>query len=257
MLPPRSLFKYRPIYHANGHTEDIFRNRRLFLPAPAAFNDPFDCNLPLRFEGTECEWHEFAAKLASEENFAPAAKERAVAAIMSKRPWENPGVFQEIMEKNREKVRSQSSVLCWAAKPDDILMFAYYAAGHTGICLEFQVGWEHEIGQAVPVEYPPDYPDLNYIRVRDRLTEVIIFRKAPFWAHEGELRVFRYGEPPGFIQFQPDLLKRVIFGAEAPSGGIALVKSWCEGWGSPIRFARAKPREDSFALIIEDFETVV
>src|SRR5260221_12012347 len=84
-LPPRSLFKYRPIQHPARFTEDIFRNRRLYFSAPAAFNDPFDCNLPLTFEGNEQDWLSFAKKLATEGLLSPTEKEKSVAAIMAKR----------------------------------------------------------------------------------------------------------------------------------------------------------------------------
>jgi hypothetical protein len=257
MLPLRSLFKYRPINHPRRFTEDIFRNRRLYFPSPEAFNDPFDCNLPLKFEGTEQDWLSFAEKLSKEEGILdPTQKARSIAAIMTKRPWENSNVFQDILESNRKKIRRDSSVFCWAGKPDDILMFAYDADGHKGICLEFHVGLDHEIDRGAPVIYPLDFPDLNYIRVRNIIHDILIWRKAPFWAHEGELRVFRYGVPSGFVSVPSHLLKRIIFGAEADATSIKLVKSWCSDWESPLILARAKPRSDSFALTIEDFDKI-
>lgn len=254
-LPPRRLFKYRSV--VSPYTEDIFRSRRLFFSAPAAFNDPFDCNLPLIFEGTEQEWSTFLNEFITPgPDIQEVQRKQAVSNLMAQRPWENPGPFQFILEENRVKVRNQSSVFCWASKPDDVLMFAYYADSHKGICLEFEVGLEHEIGRAVPVIYPPEFPDLNYMRVHSDISNILIFRKAPFWAHESELRVFRYGVAAGMVGFPDHLLKRVIFGAEAGDKAINLVKTWCTDWKSRLVFARAKPRADGFALTVEDFDEV-
>ena len=133
-------------------------------------------------------------------------------------------------------------------------MFAYYADGHKGICLEFKVGFEHEIGVAAPVVYPPAFPLLNYIQVHKDLSNILIFRKAPFWAHERELRAFRYDVPPGYVSFSSNLLRRVIFGSEATSETVTLVKKWCSAWESPLVLAHAKPMPDRFELRIEDFE---
>jgi hypothetical protein len=223
-LPPRPLYKYRTI--GCKYTEDIFRNRRLYFAAPASFNDPFDCNLPLKFEGDANAWHRFLNEYFAEgARFSEEDRGRIVDALMAQRPWDNPTPFQEILDGSRRKIRNESSVFCWAEKPDDVLMFAYYADGHKGICLELLVGFEHEIGMTAHVTYPPDFPLLNYIHVRHDLSNILIFRKAPFWAHECELRAFRYGVPPGHVSFPCHLLRRVIFGSEATCKSVELVKN--------------------------------
>ncbi len=63
-----TLYKYRPLYltgeselrQPHPHTASIFIKSEIYFSAPSSFNDPYDCNLKLQFEGSsDKDWHEY------------------------------------------------------------------------------------------------------------------------------------------------------------------------------------------------------
>ena len=254
------LFKYRtlrtPTGEVNPYTLDIFTSRALWCDKPASFNDPFDCNLPLRANEVPAHALEQARAIIRAEQ--PNLQEHLLEEALNharQQDW----VINGSIEKELNLIYRQSSVLCWAMRGDNIAMFSYYADSHRGICLQFRLEHRHPLALVMKVEYEETFPNLDYNQITgtDQLIKSLILTKAKCWQHEGERRVFRRAVPPGKQAFPPESLVRIIFGCCSTGKDIELVKSWLIGWPTPVIIAKARPDTQSFTLRIEDLETVM
>lgn len=239
----------------NKYTKAIFDQAALWFDKPSNFNDPFDCNLKLWTSKTpeHIVNQARAEALKNWSGFPHEIVNSVVDTVVA-----NPAIANRTFEQHREYIYEKSSVFCWATRGDNIAMFAYYAADHTGICLEFDLEHRHEAARVMSVEYENKLPELDYSKITetDQLVKSLLLTKARCWDHEEERRVVRQGIGPGLVHFPKEALIRVIFGCRATDDDITLVKSWMANWSTPVILAKAKPDEADFRLMIEDFETV-
>jgi hypothetical protein len=263
----KRLFKYRPLLTSDGEvdqwTESIFRARELWFAAPKDFNDPFDCNLLLNAEGTD---DEKVAYLLSVSDQGEIPELEHFLKYSGRKPWEgDPSFFERPAASERKKIYEESSVFCWSAIGNNVLMFSHYADSHRGICLEFEATSNDDIGKVELVNYKPELPELNYLKLykdRQRLTESLILTKESQWDYEKEWRVFRYGQRNGHVGFKDHHLKRIILGC-AGSADVrkqrqrkeAVIKLLAD-WKTPVILAQAEPSKSSFRLEIRDFEII-
>ncbi len=278
-----SYYKYRPLYQygadgiSNPHpfAKSIFEKGELWYSAPKDFNDPFDCNLKLHVRGsTDEEWNAYCDRMIAQN---PSDKTN-LESFKSQKLWKtNPDVATSIGESTLTANYDESSVFCLSNKGNSIPMFSYYADSHQGIAIEFQFShtevpcgisfgdlgdrgnWYQRKIVFRDVEYPIDYPELNYHRLydaEDQLIRSIIFTKYHEWSHEEEFRIFRRKVPASAVQFDKKLLTRVTFGCKTGQDEVDLVKGWLADWPSDVILAKAKTAADRFELEIEDFDTV-
>jgi hypothetical protein len=244
MCMPSKLYKYRLI---DDFTKDIILNRRVYFCAPADFNDPFDCKMPLDFSATDTELQEWVTKVGSN---LPVR----VATMMSKgKAGLTPVFFEQLKQKYVQRLSRESSVFCVSEQRDDILMFAHYANGHKGCCLEFDFTTDALLRRAEQVAYQQNYPDLNYFRLHGDEKEMgrrLILTKASRWQYEKEWRAIRYRVGAGLHSIKPSCLTGIIFGANASAADRAKVRQWVSKRGVPLKFYEAKVDSGAFKLNI-------
>jgi hypothetical protein len=266
-------YKYRPLYtgapdktgkrEIHPHTKSILKDARVYFSAPCNFNDPFDCNLKLHVQdSTDAEWEAYLRPWANQDpNIHNALVNQA---------WKtNPALFQNAGGPTLKTNYVESSVLCFAKNGKSVPMFAYYADDHRGIAIEFTIAYQDAISGfkgptagliiAKDVSYPDLFPDLNYHRIRndaDRMIETMLFTKSSEWKHEREFRIFRRQVPECATSFERTFITRIVFGYRTTEEDILLVKDWLKGWPSDVVLAKAKPANDKFELLIEDFGVV-
>src|SRR2546426_330402 len=123
-LLPTHLFKYRTL---TGEGKDrlagLVRDSTLYFPTFAELNDPFDSNFSYDFsapvEVREAHWrHALPPHLPDREAAIRAAVEFAL--------------DEEKANASVRELLSKVGVYCLTAKPDNILMWSYYADGHSG-----------------------------------------------------------------------------------------------------------------------------
>ncbi|APV50631.1 hypothetical protein BWI17_13595 [Betaproteobacteria bacterium GR16-43] len=69
------------------------------------------------------------------------------------------------------------------------LLWAHYASGHSGVCLEFDATQE-PFRNAVRVEYEQDYPTPDFANGNvDQLARIGLLTKAAWWEYEKEFRL--------------------------------------------------------------------
>ena len=191
------LFKYRSMAtcKAKNRTLDILKNQQLFCPSPDSLNDPFECRFNVSFDASLDVKNKQATKLLMKEN--PQMTEAEAKRLAPER-------WKQIEEGGYDRLRSllykNFGVVSFSRINDDILMWAHYAGGHNGICIEFSCCHEKEdidfekhadfLARAQCVGYKEILPKINfYTTGSDRQLEAAILTKSEHWVYEKELRI--------------------------------------------------------------------
>jgi len=160
-VPPK-LYKYQPF---NTLTITNLKNNKIFFSRPPDFNDPFDSMVRfVKGTPTKQEYLKFykiyCDKISQEEKLHP--KYLTDGKLNEKFPKLFDKIQKDIIAKRNHNFRFEKGVACFSAKNDDILMWAHYADGHRGFCLEFDTTYA-PFNKARKVNYIPDIPQVNIL----------------------------------------------------------------------------------------------
>jgi hypothetical protein len=177
---------------------NILISKRIFLPKPARFNDPFDCAIKFDPEITAEELIQSSfVSYRAEGHDWPSIKQildqwiQADCTITKDKGEEMREVTREFTEKN-----AIMGVLSLSEDPLSPLMLAHYADHHRGACIGFYRTPENELGNddiTLPVLYSDIYPSVRFSEILKRdgsITRKLLFTKAKAWAYEREWRLF-------------------------------------------------------------------
>ena len=254
---PEFLYRYRPLHTEKGKehwTEDIFLKNQLYFPSPKQFNDPFDCAIPPVLDGPpeKLTEHLHGVLQRKSPDLGPAERKRIIDSVI---PDKIERLAQDFCKRQIERF-SKIGVLSLTEKRDDILMWALYAAGHTGLCLEFKASSTTPFfGWAQPVVYSEAYPQVNILKntsdesTSDERTQLILI-KSDHWAYESEWRIIEHDNGYGTYQFPPELLTGVIFGCRMTEENKEKIKQWIKEGKCKPRLYQAKRKKNEFGLDI-------
>jgi len=242
---------------ARERVRDILLQNRLFFPTRLGFNDPFDCRIPLSWDGATLD--EMERKLldvyrrnppkgwnGSIEEFV---REQRANGSIAELARSNLGPI--VTERRLDNLR----VLCLCERPDDILMWSHYASNHEGICLEFNVIKESYFSGAVRVIYADDYPKLKVTMGTKELANGMVLTKAKHWAYESEWRVLCVDEP-GLQDFPKECLSGVILGCKISEENRKPIREWLSQRATFATLYSAVKSQDKFAVRIENTEDI-
>lgn len=237
-VPPNELF----MYASWDACEKILGGLSLKATPPNALNDPFEC-LPGGYEDVtddklvaavtdpgalgrvRCQMIAMGAPADQvdaciRQNTTPAGIPRAVAAI---RPGVEAYDFTELLRRLSERY----GIICFAEKPDCLLMWSHYADRHRGVVIGFRPSELAPCGGPLwlKVGYSPHRPRVIFqAETEDQMRECVTrvtSTKAPCWAYESEWRlVVRLGacdlrSGVRLWQFPAAAITRVILGCKA------------------------------------------
>lgn len=184
--PPRFLYRYRAV---NKDTLQSLADNRFWFSSPLNFNDPFDCRFDAVFQGTDDERRHWCKRTAASRGDASLADE-----LM--RGFTAPdGEYNEFYDARRfaEERIGPLGILCLSERRDHLLMWAFYAKDHSGVCLEFETLPREGL---FPVTYSSTFPLLNALQAAD--PDVMrdqglacVTTKSPDWAVECEWRLIK------------------------------------------------------------------
>jgi len=233
--------------------ERLLVNHEIYFPSPKKFNDPFDGKVPPLTSQPPT----VLAKLA----------ERHLPRIGVSRPgrrrvakeWaqSKEGVLQ--LQEFLQKEVYKTAILSLSEKPDEILMWSHYAAGHTGVCIQFKA--THDIGYfgaARPVHYSKLYEEYPILADGREQARRLVLTKSDNWKYESEWRVVvvggnDFGETPGdkYYVIQPDALIGVIFGCQISEEHRNKLKEWIRSGECRPALSQATLKEREYGLDIK------
>ncbi|MEL6438290.1 MAG: DUF2971 domain-containing protein [Cyanobacteria bacterium J06621_8] len=95
-------------------------------------------------------------------------------------------------------------VLALCENPDNLLLWAHYAAEHRGLCLGFE--WdETQLPQAKEVIYQTNYRKIDYwLHTEDELAQIALLQKSSDWSYEREYRSICKPSYKEYESYEPD-----------------------------------------------------
>ena len=243
------LYKYRA---DNDYTENIIKNSALWFSRPKEFNDPFDCySVP-----------------------APFSKQDAEKWMYSNALYKN--ATEEDKKKAKENIRNHSLmdvkfcidaainnnvICCFNRTEKEILMWSHYSDKHQGLCFQFDIEKDPNLF-VLPfdVKYVSSISPINIFKgelTNERIKQIIA-QKYTKWGYEQEVRVIKYTDEINLsnvdkgkaIKFNPEALRKIIFGCKASKETISKYKSLCANNGfNHVEFSQMHQKMDgSFDL---------
>jgi hypothetical protein len=111
-----------------------------------------------------------------------------------------------------------------------MLLWSYYAEGHSGIAVRFNTNRNHlaAIPKNLPVEvkYANDFPVINYHESRTHeFLKSIFGTKSIAWKHEEEWRLVLV-EGSGYVHIPPKMINGVILGMRIDPVCEQKIRSW-------------------------------
>jgi hypothetical protein len=142
---------------------------------------------------------------------------------------------------------------CFSTNPTSMLMWSYYAEGHSGIVVRFNMALENLAAiprQFIPVEvrYQDDWPDVNYYTSSTtQFIATILGTKSSAWKHEEEWRLVLVGTS-GYVRLPAAIIDGIILGMRIDSVAEKAVRGWIEKRLPTVEVLRVVHRPRSFEL---------
>jgi hypothetical protein len=270
-MPPERLFKYTTTVAATA----ILTKQSLRWSSPVAFNDPFD--LKYYFHG-EFSWNDLRQEVLRRlremirspiapifaagnelverlqwfrENLSGHSDEH-IATVLEEGLNETFDLCERLAREERDhwlEERNLWRVICFAERPDNLLMWSHYAEQHAGVVLEFETKLfeQSASSQAIKVRYSDVVPTiftyqqfLGWLLGQNPFPDVsdytlaVASTKSTHWSYEQEWRLLRYDDPPKFgnyscFEYPSDALVGVYFGCRIDPGKRDVLVSLLEG----------------------------
>jgi hypothetical protein len=247
MDTPKHLYRYRaPSIQEITNLSDA----KLWFSSPARFNDPFDCAYDISIDDvTRVDCAEVLERI---------SQGRCTGATIAEMSDE------QINEQSKQGLRTAiagaigkvKGVCCFSEKPNDILMWGHYSAGHSGFCLEFAVANEPMFDNVRRVKYSDELPRLGIETfTKEDFEQVLglLLTKSSHWAYEKEWRVlhtqgdFLYG-------YNRTTLTGIYFGAKMPQQQVMMIASLLRE--TDTKFYQMKVSRSRFEIVAEPLPSI-
>lgn len=257
MNKPLSLFKYESI---NEYSLRNLKNAQIFFNTPASFNDPYDCSINeahFSYEDKDfVKLFNFYQKQGRFGDHGPVEAKEEIPANFIRQCISGLNGSVGAIEK---RYLHQIGCTCLSETNSQILMWAHYASGHTGMCLEFDTS-QDPFDKSLPVTYSNEFPQINPINILLRDEESLLSKEAlkplltkyECWKYEEEWRLF-HKEPRKLYVYPVKALKAVYFGTAVNFADLEIVCLILQGQNSDIQFFRANKSKTNYKLEFEQF----
>jgi hypothetical protein len=250
---PSKLYRYRAASTDEniGRIVEILKANKLFFTSRKGINDPFDCHIPMTWNAG---FKAVKRKLRDiYQRQHPEIPPRELGKMI--KFWRNRGDIEEMTtgtggKQAAERMMDAVGILCLSSKNDDILMWSHYAAGHSGICLEFDTK-EYPFSDAKDVNYQEDFPKPNaFTTDRDQVAKEILLTKASGWKYEAEWRLIV--NTSGLLSIPPQCISGLIFGCEISPNREKDIRQIIANRAFPLKVYRARKCAGRYGLEIID-----
>lgn len=253
---PEFLYRYRHLQDAHReYTSKILTDSMLYFASPRDFNDPFDCKVHFVLRASKAAIRHKYDGLVRARRPELNRRQRRAKVVEDVRRVGRSAFVKNLIKRSQTRMDSLG-VLSLAANNTDLLLWAHYAAGHTGLCLQFRGTRDTPFfGKAQPVAYSAAYPQVDpVVDSPDRLVDALLLTKASDWAHEDEWRIIDHQAGPGLKVFPEELLVGVILGATMVPDDRRYVAGLIEKRRHRVPLYEAVVGEGTFALRIRPYE---
>ena len=253
---PEFLYRYRHLHGEHREwTANILRRSVLFFASPVSFDDPLDCKVHFQLASSEAELRRKHRTLLRK--FAPELNrpQRRARAASDLRDFDRQRFLTAITAGLQSEV-DRAGVVCLSQAPDNLLLWSYYAAGHTGLCLAFSVASDAAFfGRAQAVTYSAECAKIDLLGDSpEKQVDVFLLTKAAEWKHQGEWRILDHETGAGEKAFAPHALVGVILGARMSKPDRSFVVDCLRDRSPPVHLFQARIHPGRYGVSIERAE---
>jgi len=278
-LPDQLLYKYRS---CSERTFEIFTSRKLYFARAEQLNDPLDSQIDIQTEYSRAQ-KEMAKRLSHEDH----ERKAFLLFLLNSRSFSEKDSGRRIsLNEALQRWIRHLGILSLSKNANDALLWAHYAAGHTGVCLGFaadeitfagtvragEVEYVHspryvelffslveELGKFVrPWEDASSYSDelgeKFYSKQITEITRENLFVKSEKWKYEEEFRIVL--EESGLRDYDPRLLREIVFGTKAHDADIKRIVDILRTpeW-QHVRMKKVRHVSGTFEFEVTDYES--
>ncbi|NOH26347.1 DUF2971 domain-containing protein [Vibrio europaeus] len=254
MKLPNKIYKYEPM---TVQSLINLKSQALYFNSPSNFNDPFDCEVPLKLR---CPYDLEASLIKKnfEVEFLNSNKFEEYD-LLRNTPLNEFKVSLEKMaldlyEKRVKSLFKDKGVSCFSETNDNLLMWSHYASSAKGFCLEFRTDIE-PFEKARKVNYVENPQQVDYVRMMigggDYFLDNLLCTKSLHWAYEKEWRVF-HNEMNKVYHYPSDALTAVYFGSEIDRDFLEILCLIIQGQNPNVIFYQGERSNDQFSLVFEE-----
>lgn len=216
---PKTLYKYRD-WNNNFH-QKLITKQEVYFPKPSDFNDPFDGNIPIRWDLLTFEdCYDLNLEMLKiglpKEN--PKKVEEYARKVTEEKSLYHPEKLKKENNEQLEKWNLEIGLLSLSSTPTNILMWSHYAMNHQGFVVGLDTNSliaDYDFDYIEPINYQEKYPlisgkDDNTIQFYKKF-----FSKSDFWNYEDEWRISYNHIQNRKVKFQPKTISEIIIGCKA------------------------------------------
>jgi hypothetical protein len=215
---PQTVSRY---FRDKDYSYDSFANGRLWVSNATEFNDPFDVLPAFGNVADQITEQQRKIHFAFSSPRGPGWNE-----YQKRTKIETESVQREMTELGPHLLKAsftnKNGVICFAAKPDNAVMWAHYASDHQGFVLEFDVS--HRFFRA-PFFRRVEYPDTEARpRADDLDRHRTVCTKGTTWKDEAEFRLILPRDSSKlldghYVELPTEAVKAVYFGCRMSTAG--------------------------------------
>lgn len=216
---PKILYKYRS--WNNRYHQKLLNERELFWSKASSFNDPFEFQIPIRYDLLSYdEGYEKYKKALLIQGFSEMSAIQEGRKLADEGLLNNSTHLEEVDKYLRDKLEKYG-IVCLAGNQDNILMWSHYGDAHKGICIGLDVEILKTIEpMIVPVNYleklpiiiPNNTKNINNNNDNDILQ--IISSKYEGWKYENEFRLLKYNWADKTLKLDTECFVELVLGSE-------------------------------------------
>jgi len=253
---PRILYKYRD--WSDKYHQKIITHQEIYFPKPSMFNDPFDGNIPIRWDKMtyeDCFKENYKLAKIINKNASEKQMQKIVQKIMDDKSLWHPDNLKKERDHQIEDWNNKIGLLSLSETNENILMWSHYANNHKGFVVGIDtndLATKHNFDYIEPIKYTETYPIINGTTETTERFYSKFFTKSELWNYEKEWRISKNHIENRIVKLNKNSIKEIILGCQMNEDDqreiIRIIKS---EYANTIDIYHAKKHEEEFRIQLE------
>lgn len=257
---PKALYKYRD-WNNKLHRR-IISKQEIYFAKPSEFNDPFDGNIPVRWDlmtYEDCVNKNMEILNIRHKNKDQNLVRKEAERITAEKTLWHP---EKMVKEGSEQIAKWKSILglfSLSSIPDNILMWSHYSNNHTGFLVGLKTNsliQDCDSDFIEPITYQKQYP---LISGDDDVTQQFykkFFSKSDLWSYEEEWRISKNHIQNRVVKLKKNTIVQVILGCRMNARDEERIINLCDrSLSQNIRISKAVMDENNFSLNLVGLNT--
>lgn len=259
---PRYLYKFR-YFDKEGRHLKILSDKELFFASPDSFNDPFDCQAPVR--STAGSRDQIISRFVrihkiSYPYLTTAQPYEFATDSYQKKTFMSPERIEMLNKQKQDFISRSVGFFCMSSNYRTILSWSHYSDSHRGFCVGIEVKMLAKLCAAyndthgppmglMPVKYDNLFPMIDpFVDSDQAKLQKQFFTKSKEWEYEREYRVMLAEGANTFVKVENLELRRLILGCQIrPENRNLIISILKEKHPNTLLF-QAEMKEEEYGL---------